>query len=109
MNPCSQRKICVKSDRGSDAGYLVDRQRSDYRYGAAPGTWHQEIWLLDDAMLMNVGRDEVRVTTLTGSAVERKVPLPERWLKGFAEVQVASAQMLLRHELSTVEARRFLH
>ena len=62
-----------------------------------------------DAMLMNVGHDEVRVTALGGSAVERKVPLPERWLKGFAEVQVASAQMLLRHELPAVEARRFLH
>src|SRR5919199_1359506 len=44
-----------------------------------------------DAMLMNVGHDEVQLTTLSGSAVERKVPLPERWLKGFAEVQVASA------------------
>ena len=61
-----------------------------------------------DAMLMHVGHDELRLTTLTGSAVERKVPLPERWLKGFAEVQVASAQMLLRHELPAVEARRFL-
>ena len=30
------------------------------------------------------------MTTLGGSAVEKKVPLPERWLKGFAEVQVAS-------------------
>ena len=30
-------------------------------------------------MLMNVGHDEVRVTTLHGSALERKVPLPERW------------------------------
>src|SRR5919199_65447 len=62
-----------------------------------------------DAMLMHVGHDELRLTTLTGSAVERKVPLPERWLKGFAEVQVASAHMLLRHELPAVEARRFLH
>src|SRR5919199_2241104 len=61
-----------------------------------------------DAMLMNVGHDEVQLTTLSGSAVERKVPLPERWLKGFAEVQVASAHMLLRHELPAVEARRFL-
>jgi hypothetical protein len=61
-----------------------------------------------DAMLMHVGHDEVRVTTLAGSAVERKVPLPERWVKGFAEVQVASAHMVLRHELSAVEARRFL-
>src|SRR5438874_246814 len=61
-----------------------------------------------DAMLMHVGHDEVRVTTLAGSAVERKVPLPERWLKGFAEVQVVSAHMLLRHEMPAVEARRFL-
>jgi hypothetical protein len=61
-----------------------------------------------DAMLMHVGHDEVRVTTLSDSAVERKVPLPERWLKGFAEVQVASAHMLLRHELAATEARRFL-
>ena len=61
-----------------------------------------------DAMLMHVGHDEVQVTTLSRLAVERKVPLPERWLKGFAEVQVASAQMLLRHELPAVEARRCL-
>ena len=53
----------------------------------------------DEAMLMHVGHDEVRVETLAGSAVERKVPLPERWLKGFAEVQVASARMVLRHDL----------
>jgi SWIM zinc finger len=61
-----------------------------------------------DAMLMNVGHDEVAVTTLGGTEVEKKVPLPERWLKGFAEVQVAAARMILRHELSAVEARRFL-
>ena len=61
-----------------------------------------------DAMLMHVGHDEVRVTTLAGSEVERKVPLPERWVKGFAEVQVSASRMLLRHELGRVEARRFL-
>lgn len=62
----------------------------------------------DEAMLMHVGHDEVKVTTLGGGAVEKKVPLPERWLKGFAEVQVASAYMVLRQELPAVEARRFL-
>jgi SWIM zinc finger len=61
-----------------------------------------------DAMLMNVGHDEVVVTTLEGSAVERKVPLPKRWLKGFAEVQFVSSQMFPQHELSSVEAGRFL-
>jgi hypothetical protein len=61
-----------------------------------------------DSMLMNVGHDEVVVTTLEGSTVEKKVPLPDRWVKGFAEVQVASSRMVLRHELPTIEARRFL-
>jgi SWIM zinc finger len=61
-----------------------------------------------DTMLMNVGHDEVVVTTLEGSSVEKKVPLPKRWLKGFAEVQVVSSQMFRRHELSAVEAGRFL-
>jgi hypothetical protein len=61
-----------------------------------------------DAMLMHVGHDEVRVATLGGSAVERKVPLPARWLKGFAEVQVACSRMVAAHELTAVEARRFL-
>ena len=61
-----------------------------------------------DAMLMNVGHDEVALTTLAGTAVEKKVPLPERWVKGFAEVQVAASRMVLRHELSAIEARRFL-
>jgi SWIM zinc finger len=61
-----------------------------------------------DAMLMNVGHDEVAVTTLGGTAVEKKVPLPERWVKGFAEVQVAASSMVLRQELTAIEARRFL-
>ncbi|MBM3676533.1 MAG: SWIM zinc finger family protein [Actinobacteria bacterium] len=61
-----------------------------------------------DGMLVNVGHDEVSVTTLQGSALEKKVPLPDSWLKGFAEVQLASARMLAYHELSGVEARRFL-
>ena len=61
-----------------------------------------------DAMFMNVGHDEVAVTTLSGTAVEKKVPLPERWLKGFAEVQVAASRMVLRHDLTAIEARRFL-
>jgi hypothetical protein len=61
-----------------------------------------------DTMLMSVGHDEIAVTTLGGTAVEKRVPLPERWLKGFAEVQVAASRLVLRHELSAIEARRFL-
>jgi hypothetical protein len=60
------------------------------------------------ALLMRVGHEEVSVSTTGGGAVERKVPLPGRWVKGFGEVQVACASMALWHELARVEARRFL-
>lgn len=46
-----------------------------------------------DPMQLSVGIDDVTVRTMDGEAVERKVPLPQRWLKGFAEVQVAAAGM----------------
>jgi hypothetical protein len=36
------------------------------------------------------------------------VPLPKRWLKGFAEVQFVSSQMFAQHELSAVQAGLFL-
>lgn len=61
-----------------------------------------------DPLHLRVGLDELAVTTLDGAIVERKVPLPKRWLKGFAEVQVAAAGMQQRAELSSADARRFL-
>ncbi len=54
-----------------------------------------------------VGED-FTVTTLDRSVTEKKVPLPERWLKGFAEVQVIASGMRPALEVSPVEARRFL-
>ncbi len=57
---------------------------------------------------LDVGLDDVVVTTLDGSSVERKVPLPDRWLKGFAEVQTAAASMSPWLELDALQARRFL-
>ncbi|QIL74211.1 SWIM zinc finger family protein (plasmid) [Diaphorobacter sp. HDW4B] len=57
---------------------------------------------------LNVGDDELRVTTSAGEVVEDKVPLPKRWLKGFAETQMLSAGMTLRHELNGAEARQFI-
>ena len=38
-----------------------------------------------------VGPDALEVTTLDGPMVEKKVPLPDRWLRGFAETQVLAA------------------
>lgn len=60
-----------------------------------------------DPLHLSVGEDVV-VTTLDGEVTEKKVPLPERWLKGFAEVQLASAATEPRFEVSAVEARHFL-
>ncbi|MET9922109.1 SWIM zinc finger family protein [Streptomyces sp. NPDC006435] len=62
----------------------------------------------DDPLHLRVGPDEMAVTTLDGPVVEKKVPLPDRWLRGFAEAQVLSAGFDLRAELSAAEAVRFL-
>ena len=46
----------------------------------------------DDGLLhLAVGSDELAVTTGEGAVIERRVPLPPRWLRGFAEVQVITS------------------
>jgi hypothetical protein len=60
-----------------------------------------------DPLHLSVGED-VTVTTLEESVTEKRVPLPERWLKGFAEVQVAASTMVPVLEIPAVEARRFV-
>ncbi|MFF2330843.1 MULTISPECIES: SWIM zinc finger family protein [unclassified Streptomyces] len=62
----------------------------------------------DDPLHLRVGPDELAVTTVDGPVVEKKVPLPDRWLRGFAEAQVVSAGFDLRAELPAAEAVRFL-
>jgi hypothetical protein len=59
-------------------------------------------------LLLSVGSDEVTVTTLGGSVTERKVALPQRWLKGFGEVQALARDMRLIAELVGAEAQRFI-
>ncbi len=61
-----------------------------------------------DALHLAVGTDELTVTTLDGAVVEKKVPLPARWLRGFAEVQVIASRMDLRAEATGMTAARFL-
>ncbi|MFI9508920.1 SWIM zinc finger family protein [Nocardia sp. NPDC052566] len=57
---------------------------------------------------LTVGPDELAVATLGDRVVEKKVPLPERWLRGFAETQVIAAEFELRAEVRAGEAVRFL-
>ena len=61
-----------------------------------------------DPLRIEVGHDELAVTAGAARTVERKVPLPDRWVRGLGEVQVAASQMVLRAELGAVAARRFL-
>ena len=61
-----------------------------------------------DPLRFDVGPDDLVVSTLQGSVVERKVPLPTRWLRGFAEVQAIAAGFDARFEVSAAEAATFL-
>ncbi|MFI5912177.1 SWIM zinc finger family protein [Dactylosporangium sp. NPDC051541] len=61
-----------------------------------------------DPLHLSVGPDALTAATMTGTVVEKKVPLPPRWLRGFAEVHVLSAGFDRRAELSPAEASAFL-
>ncbi|MBW8482504.1 SWIM zinc finger family protein [Actinomadura parmotrematis] len=61
-----------------------------------------------DPLHFAVGAEELVVTTGDGAVVEKKVPLPDRWLRGFAEVQVITAGFDPRAELAAADAVRFL-
>lgn len=61
-----------------------------------------------DLVGLSVGADALLLSTLEGTVVEHKVPLPGRWLRGFAEAQVAQSRMGLRFEVTGAAAKRFL-
>jgi hypothetical protein len=61
-----------------------------------------------DPVRLRVGADEVAVTTIEGQVVEKRVPLPERWVRGFAEVSVALSPLEPVFELRAAGLRRFL-
>lgn len=57
---------------------------------------------------LHVGADEVGIETFGGQVVQQKVPLSDRWVRGFAEVQVAAAELQLLADLPIADARPFL-
>jgi hypothetical protein len=61
-----------------------------------------------DSLDLRVTGDEFELSTARGGAIERKVKLPLRWLKGFAEVQALAATLVHAATLSGPQARRFL-
>jgi len=62
-----------------------------------------------DPLHLAVGPDDLTVTTFDGPVVERRVPLPSRWLRGFAEAQVLTARFDPRGEVGVAEARALLN
>jgi hypothetical protein len=61
-----------------------------------------------DRLSLAVGANSVELKTNDEQIVEKKVALPVRWLKGFVEVQAYQPRLLPVHELTGVEALRFL-
>lgn len=62
----------------------------------------------DGLVHLAVGEDELRLSTLAETHVERKVDLPQRWLKGLAEVPGLAHGARLVTTLSAPRANRFL-
>ncbi|MFJ5229812.1 SWIM zinc finger family protein [Kitasatospora sp. NPDC088391] len=61
-----------------------------------------------ERLRLAVGAEDLEVGVGADLLVERKVPLPARWLKGFAETQLLTARFDPRAALPAAEAVRFL-
>ncbi|WP_078917538.1 SWIM zinc finger family protein [Streptomyces sp. NRRL S-813] len=61
-----------------------------------------------DPLRLRVGPEGVEATTFDGRFVEKKVPLPQRWLRGFAEAQVLGAGFVPRAEVPPAQAAAVL-
>lgn len=61
----------------------------------------------DEALFCEVGRSELALRSGGGEVIEKKVPLPTRWLRGLLEVQAYQARMHCQLEASGLQALRF--
>jgi len=61
-----------------------------------------------EPMRLTVGTGDVTIATLDNAVTEKRVPLPERWLRSFAEAQVVSRGCESSLVLSPQDARRFV-
>ncbi len=61
-----------------------------------------------DSLRLLIDKESIELQKPGTSIVERKVPLPVRWVKGFAEVQSHLSNMRKRFSLTSVQAQRFL-
>ena len=59
-----------------------------------------------DPLRVRIG-EGLTITTLDREVTEARVPLPDRWIRGFAEAQAAGATLKRRAEIGPGEAHRF--
>ena len=62
----------------------------------------------DSNLGLSVGKEQVRVSIENAEFIERKIKLPSRWQKGFAEISAYQSKMFLIHDVSKISASRFL-
>lgn len=62
----------------------------------------------NEVMVLGVGEKEVKVSTSQGTIIEKKVKLPQRWIKGLTSVQVYLAEMTERFELNKLQTIQML-
>jgi hypothetical protein len=62
----------------------------------------------DGTLGLAVGAETVEVETGAGAAIERRVALPTRWLRGFLEVGAIQAELAPAAEVDAAGARAFL-
>ncbi|MFN6378890.1 MAG: SWIM zinc finger family protein [Flavobacteriales bacterium] len=57
----------------------------------------------NEKVVLSVGQTNMQVITEKSKQIERKVSLPERWIKGLSSVQLYLADMDLRFELNKIQ------
>ncbi|WP_230374315.1 SWIM zinc finger family protein [Pontivivens ytuae] len=62
----------------------------------------------DSTLDITIGEDSVGISHESAAVVERKVPLPLRWIRGFGEVQVHLVRMRRTANVPRIAAHRFL-
>ena len=88
-------------------GETIGRGTTNVDFG--PGIRSALAGVEDRSLLdLAVGAAAIEVTADGGSAVERRVPLPSRWLRGFLEVQAIQAELAPAAQVDSAGARAFL-
>ena len=57
-----------------------------------------------ERLLLSIGAKQTQIITETKKSIEKKVALPDRWIKGLGNVQVYLSEMELAYRLSKMEA-----